>query len=160
MSHLQYLMVMAGCVLVTLPLELVCGARVWRSPRRLVSALAAPVVVFAAWDVAAIAHHQWSYGRRYITGIELPGHLPIEELVFFVVVPTCAILTFEVVSAALAAPPGTSPLARMLAARRAGRSGAAPRGATRPAPGQAVGSNDAAGSDEEAEVPAADGGAG
>jgi lycopene cyclase domain-containing protein len=97
-DHLQYLLVMAGCVLATLPLELVFGARVWRRPRRLLTVLVAPVVIFCAWDVAAIAHHQWSYAARYVTGVDLPGHLPIEEVVFFVVVPVCAILTFEVVA--------------------------------------------------------------
>jgi lycopene cyclase domain-containing protein len=97
-DHLQYLFLMAGCVLATLPLELVFGARVWRRPRRLLTVLAAPVVIFCAWDVAAIAHHQWRYAARYVTGVDLPGHLPIEEVVFFVVVPVCAILTFEVVT--------------------------------------------------------------
>jgi lycopene beta-cyclase len=102
-DHLQYLGLMAACVVATLPLELWLGARVWRRPRRLAAALAPPVVIFCAWDVAAIAHHQWHYASRYISGIDLPGHLPVEELVFFVVVPVCAILTFEVVGRMLGA---------------------------------------------------------
>ncbi len=108
-DHLQYLLVMAACVTATLPLELLLGARVWRRPRRLVRVLVAPVVIFCGWDAAAIAHHQWRYAARYVTGIDLPGQLPIEEVVFFVVVPVCAVLTFEVVS-------------RMLPARRRARS--------------------------------------
>lgn len=98
MDRWQYLLVMAGCVVLTLPLELALGARVWRRPRRLIRALAVPVVLFCAWDVAAIADHWWSYNRRYVTGWQLPGHLPVEELVFFVVVPICALLTFETVN--------------------------------------------------------------
>ncbi len=97
MEHLQYLAVMAACVVGTLPLEFAFGARVWRRPGRLVRVLAGPVVAFSAWDVAAIAHHHWSYARRYVTGVDLPGRLPVEEVVFFVVVPVCALLTFEVV---------------------------------------------------------------
>lgn len=97
MNHLQYLIVMALCVVATLPLELLFGARVWRRPGRLVTALVVPVVIFSGWDIAAIAHHQWRYAARYVTGVDLPGHLPIEEVVFFVVVPICALLTFEVV---------------------------------------------------------------
>jgi len=93
----QYLLLMAGCVILTLPLELVLGARVWRRPRRLVRAILPAVVIFAAWDAAAIAHHHWSYSRHYTTGWLLAGRLPVEELVFFVVVPICALLTFEVV---------------------------------------------------------------
>jgi lycopene cyclase domain-containing protein len=96
-DHLQYLLVLAGCVVATLPLELLLGARVWRRPRRLLRVLAAPVIIFSAWDIAAIDHHQWGYARRYVTGIDLPGHLPLEEVAFFVVVPVCALLTYEVV---------------------------------------------------------------
>jgi lycopene beta-cyclase len=96
-GHAQYLLVMAACVVCTLPLELVLGARVWRRPRRLVKALIGPVVAFVAWDIAAIAHHQWRFNPKYVTGVRLPGSLPIEEVVFFVVVPICALLTFEVV---------------------------------------------------------------
>lgn len=104
MDHFQYLLVLAGCVVVTLPLELVLGARVWRRPGRLVRSLAVPVVLFALWDVAAIGHHQWRFASRYVTGVDLPGRLPIEEVAFFVVVPVCAVLTFEVVSRFFARP--------------------------------------------------------
>ncbi len=97
MAHAQYLVLMGLCVVATLPLELVLGARVWRRPRRLAAALAVPVVAYSAWDVLAIAGHWWTYNRRYVTGVDLPGHLPVEEVVFFVVVPTCALLTYEVV---------------------------------------------------------------
>jgi len=122
-DRLQYLIVMAACVAATLPLELLLGARVWRRPRRLLGVLAAPVLVFSAWDVAAIAHHQWRYASRYVTGVDLPEHLPLEEVVFFVVVPVCALLTFEVVSRMLGADRHLPPLRRLvpaLARRRRG----------------------------------------
>jgi lycopene beta-cyclase len=96
-DRFQYLLVLVACLVVTLPLEVVVGVRVWRQPRRLLATLVAPVVLFSAWDLAAIAAGQWRFNRRYITRIDLPGHLPIEELAFFVVVPICALLTFEAV---------------------------------------------------------------
>lgn len=97
MDRYQYLLVLAACLVVTLPLEVVVGARVWRRPRRLLATLAGPVVLFSAWDGAAIAAGWWRLNRRYVTGVELPGHLPVEELAFFVVVPVCAVLTYEAV---------------------------------------------------------------
>ncbi len=97
MGRFQYLILMGICLAVTLPLELVLGARVWRRPRRLWLALWPVVVVFSVWDVAAISRHEWSYSQRYTTGWDLPGSLPVEEVVFFVVIPLCALLTFEVV---------------------------------------------------------------
>lgn len=101
MDRYQYLVLMGLCVAATLPLELVLGARVWRRPARLLRALLPPVVIFSLWDVAAIAHHHWRYNPRYVTGWQLPGHLPVEEVVFFAVVPICALLTFEVVGRGL-----------------------------------------------------------
>ncbi len=97
MDRFQYLALMAMCVLVTLPLELVLGARVWRRPRRLVRALALPFVIFVVWDVIAIRRGHWSYDPRYVTGWDLPFDLPIEEVVFFVVIPICGLLTYEAV---------------------------------------------------------------
>ena len=97
MDRYQYLLLMAGCVLITLPLEFVFGARVWRRPRRLLAALVPTVVLFAVWDVIAIARDHWSYSDRYTTGWLLAGDLPVEELVFFVVIPVCGLLTLEAV---------------------------------------------------------------
>jgi lycopene cyclase domain-containing protein len=96
-NHAQYLLVMAACLLITLPLELL-GARVWRQPLRLAAAVVPAAIVFSVWDVAAIAHHQWRYNPRYVTGWQLPGRLPVEEVIFFLVIPICALLTFETVS--------------------------------------------------------------
>lgn len=89
-----YLLVMAGCALVTLPLELVLGARVYARWRRLVLTLLPVLAVFITWDALAIHAHDWSY--RKLTGVRI-GNLPIEELVFFIVIPICSILTFEAV---------------------------------------------------------------
>ena len=97
MSRFQYLVLMGACLVVTLPLELVLGARVWRQPARLVKALWVPVAVFVVWDVVAIARDHWGYNPRYVTGWDLPFSLPVEELVFFVVIPICGLLTYEAV---------------------------------------------------------------
>jgi lycopene beta-cyclase len=97
----QYLLLMAGCLIVTLPLEFVFGARVWRQPRRLLLALVPTVILFAVWDIAAIAREHWSFNARYVTGSRLPGGLPVEELTFFVVIPICGLLTLEAVRSIL-----------------------------------------------------------
>jgi lycopene beta-cyclase len=93
----QYLALMAACLIVTLPLELVLGARVWRRPGRLLLVLVPTVVVFFAWDTLAIARHHWTFNGRYLVGWSLPGGVPIEELAFFVAIPICGLLTLEAV---------------------------------------------------------------
>lgn len=89
-----YLAVLLGCVVVTLPLELVLGVRVYRSPWRLLLTLAPVLVVFLGWDAAAVSAGQWSY--HHLIGSHI-GMLPVEEIAFFVVVPVCAVLTLEAV---------------------------------------------------------------
>ncbi|MGB8020336.1 MAG: lycopene cyclase domain-containing protein [Candidatus Nanopelagicales bacterium] len=97
----QYLLVMAGCLLVTLPLEFVLNARVYRRWRLLLWSLLPVAAVFVVWDVIAIARGHWWYSPRYTTGILLPGGLPLEELVFFLVIPICGLLTYEAVGTVL-----------------------------------------------------------
>ena len=102
LDRFQYLLLMGACLVITLPLEFVIGARVWRRPRRLLAAMALPVALFVVWDVIAIARDHWSYNPEYVTGWELPLNLPVEELVFFLVIPICGLLTFEAVRRILA----------------------------------------------------------
>ena len=89
-----YLLVLLGCLVVTLPLELLLGVRVYRRPRRLLLALLPVLAVFVTWDALAVHARQWSY--HHLLGAHV-GNLPVEELGFFVVVPTCAVLTQEAV---------------------------------------------------------------
>ena len=93
-----YLVVLAVCVLGTLPLELVLHTRVYGRPRRLVLTLLPVVAVFVGWDVLAIRAGHWGYDPRQTTGVLL-GNVPLEEVAFFLVIPVCAILTLEAVRA-------------------------------------------------------------
>ena len=95
--HWVYLAILAGCVLGTLPLELLLHVRVYARWRRLLATLLPVVVVFGAWDVLEIRAGAWRYDPAYLVGATLPGRLPLEELFFFLVIPTCAVLTFEAV---------------------------------------------------------------
>ncbi|QTO38432.1 lycopene cyclase domain-containing protein [Tessaracoccus sp. MC1865] len=90
----QYLILMAACVAITLPLEFVLRARVYRRPLRLLLAMLPMLVVFLAWDVLGILRDHWTYSERFTTGIML-GVLPLEELLFFLVIPICGLLTYE-----------------------------------------------------------------
>jgi lycopene cyclase domain-containing protein len=100
MDHFQYLLLMAGCLMVTAPLELL-GARVCRQPARLARAVLPAAAVFLAWDAIAIAAGVWTYNPRYVTGVRLPLRVPVEEVVFFLVVPVCAVLAYGCVQAQL-----------------------------------------------------------
>lgn len=99
MSHLTYLVILLACFVATLPLELVLHTRVYARWPRLLLTLLPVVVIFGGWDLLAVAQHTWHYDRHYLLGPRLPGQLPIEELLFFLVVPTCSVLALEAVRA-------------------------------------------------------------
>jgi lycopene beta-cyclase len=100
---LQYLALLGACLLITLPLEFVLRARVYRRPRALLFAVLPVVIIFSIWDLVGIYRHHWSYNARFVTGIELPLGLPLEELAFFVVIPICGLLTYEAVGTIISA---------------------------------------------------------
>ena len=114
MDRYQYLIVMGSCLVLTLPLELAFGARVWRRPRRLLMAVGPALALFTVWDLWATAHGTWRFDRRYTVGLRLPGGMVVEELVFFAVIPIVALLTLEAVRNILA---GTAPVQRWVRSR-------------------------------------------
>ena len=105
MKQLAYLVVLAFCLIGTAPLEVVLKTRVYARWRRLLLTLLPVVVVFVSWDVLAIRAGHWDYDPAQVTGIEVGG-LPLEELLFFLVIPICAILTLEAVRAVKGWPVG------------------------------------------------------
>ncbi len=102
MRHLTYLLVLAGCLAGALWLEPVFRVGVLRQCRRLALAIAPVAAIFVAWDLLAIAAGHWSFDPGQILGVALPGGLPLEEVMFFLVVPLCSILGYEAVRQTLA----------------------------------------------------------
>jgi lycopene cyclase domain-containing protein len=100
-ERFYYLFILLCCVLITLPLEFVLGARVYRRPLATVKAIAPVFVAFAAWDLIATDRGHWWFSERYTLGPRLFG-LPLEEWLFFIVVPLCSLLTYDTVSRLLA----------------------------------------------------------
>ena len=97
MGQLTYLALLAGCLVVTAPLELLLRVRVYARWRRLLVAVAPEFAVFVVWVLYAIAQGHWDYSDRLTLGVRLPGGIPVEEVLFFVVVPLCSVLALEAV---------------------------------------------------------------
>ncbi len=96
MRESTYLVVLLACVLGTLPLEFLLQARVYRRWPRAVLAILPVAVIFILWDYLAARAGWWRFDRSYLTGV-FAGPLPLEELLFFLVIPVCGLLTFEAV---------------------------------------------------------------
>lgn len=87
---------MVGCLILTAPLE-VFGDGVYRQARRTAAAVIPVALVFIVWDLIAIAGDVWTYNPRFVSGIDI-GIMPLEELMFFIVIPLCGLLTYSAVS--------------------------------------------------------------
>ena len=103
MDRYHYLLLMAGCLLVTLPLEFILAARVYRRPRRMLLAVVPVALAFIVWDLLAIRRDHWDFSPDYTSGVVLPGAIPLEEIVFFLVIPICGLLTYEAVGTVMKA---------------------------------------------------------
>jgi lycopene cyclase domain-containing protein len=94
---LTYLVLLAGCLVVTAPLEIVLRVRVYARWRRLLLAVLPEFTVFVVWVLYAIAQGHWAYSDALTLGVRFPGGLPVEEVLFFLVVPLCSVLALEAV---------------------------------------------------------------
>lgn len=100
MSKYAYLSVLLGCLIGTAWLEYFLRTKVYRRTIRLVLTVLPVVIVFAIWDAYAIAQGHWTFDSRYVTGITTVANIPLDEILFFIVIPICAILSFEAVRSA------------------------------------------------------------
>ena len=92
--HLTYFLIL-GCTLAG-PLLLSFDRKVafYKKWKRLFPAMVLPAVFYVAWDIYFTSKGVWSFNEAYITGAKL-FNLPVEELLFFFVVPYCAVFIYE-----------------------------------------------------------------
>lgn len=78
-------------------LEFALKTNVYRRWRRWLPALAPVMALFVIWDRYAIAHRHWWFDAEQTLGFLGPFGIPLEEYLFFAVVPLASILTLEAV---------------------------------------------------------------
>ena len=101
MESWAYLAILGFVVFASWWLEIAFKLRVLRHPRRLGLTLLIAMPVFILWDAYAIAQGHWFFDYTQMTGIIGPLGVPLEEYLFFIVVPIAAVLTWEGVDAFL-----------------------------------------------------------
>lgn len=120
MSHLAYVAVLGFILVGSGWLELAMRTRVYSKWRRLLLSIIPVVLVFSMWDLYAIAQGHWSFDWARVTGVVFPGGLPLDEVLFFIVVPIAAILTLEAVRSVKRWQIGDEPADQIRDGRRVG----------------------------------------
>ena len=78
-------------------LEIFLKVRVLRRVRRWLLSIAPIALLFVGWDAYAISRHHWHFDLTQILQVYGPFNIPIEEYLFFIIVPIAAIMTLEAV---------------------------------------------------------------
>jgi len=93
---LEYFILLAVCLAGPAVLSFSPKIGFYKYPLRLIISIALPFTVFLSWDIWATARGHWGFNMDYITGIKI-FNLPVEEALFFIIIPFCAIFTWETV---------------------------------------------------------------
>jgi len=96
-TSLAYVGVLGFVLVGSLWLEIVLRTHVLARWPRLVLVMVLVIWPFLVWDAYAISQGHWFFDTSRILGIYLPGDVPLDELLFFLVIPLASILTLEAV---------------------------------------------------------------
>jgi lycopene cyclase domain-containing protein len=76
-------------------LEIVLKIGVLKRIKRVLRSILPVAIFFLAWDAYAIDRGHWYFDQDQILGIFGPFNIPLEEFLFFTVIPMAAIMTIE-----------------------------------------------------------------
>ena len=95
MLEWSYMAMLAFVLIASGWLEWAFDLRVYRNPKRLLGTVAIAAPPFILWDAFAIAQGHWFFDRSLMLGIIGPLNIPLEEYLFFIIIPIAAVLTLE-----------------------------------------------------------------
>ena len=76
-------------------LEIVLKIRVLKRIKRALMSIIPIAILFLIWDAYAVASGHWDFDPKQVLGIYGPFGIPLEEYLFFIIVPMAAIMTIE-----------------------------------------------------------------
>lgn len=102
MGEWAYMAMLTFVLLASGWLEVVFDIRVYRNPKRLFATVALASLPFLVWDAWAISRGHWFFDSFQMMGVIGPFNIPLEEYLFFLIIPIAAVLTWEGVNAFVA----------------------------------------------------------
>jgi lycopene cyclase domain-containing protein len=92
-----YLVLESLCLLFPLAASFISRLQFYKRWKAIIASILIPAFLFVAWDSQFAALNVWRFDARYIIGVYF-FNLPIEEILFFFVVPFACLFTFHVVT--------------------------------------------------------------
>lgn len=93
-QHYTYFFILGASLMGPLALSFDKKVAFFRKWKYLFPAMLLPALFYIVWDIIFTANKVWSFNEDYITGIKLIN-LPVEEVLFFFVVPYCCLFIYE-----------------------------------------------------------------
>ena len=95
MLKLSYLAMLIFTIVASFWLEIAFKVHVLRRMKRVLLSLLPISLGFLIWDAYAIAQGHWYFDKKQVTGINGPFNIPIEEILFFLIIPIAVLMTLE-----------------------------------------------------------------
>ncbi len=93
-THYTYFLILAASLAGPLALSFDKKVAFYKQWKYLFPAIILPAIIYIIWDIFFTAKAVWSFNEDYITGFKIVN-LPIEEVLFFIVVPYCCVFIYE-----------------------------------------------------------------
>jgi len=95
-AHYTYFLILAASLAGPLALSFDKKVAFYKNWKFVFPAMIIPALLYMAWDIYFTTKGVWSFNEAYITGIKL-YNLPLEEVLFFFVVPYCCTFIYACV---------------------------------------------------------------
>jgi lycopene cyclase domain-containing protein len=93
-AHYTYFLILAASLAGPLALSFDKKVAYYKKWKYVFPAMLLPALFFLVWDELKTSAGVWSFSDEHITGIKLSS-LPVEEVLFFFVVPYCCVFIYE-----------------------------------------------------------------
>ena len=94
MAQLHYLFVLMFIAFCAVAVTLAFRIRIKRFWRNFLLADGSILVIYLIWDYWAIKKENWSFDSEQILGFYLFDIVPIEEVLFFIIVPLMTVIVY------------------------------------------------------------------
>jgi lycopene cyclase domain-containing protein len=95
-AHFTYFLILGVSIIGPFALSFDKKVMFYKKWKYLFPAMVLPALFYVIWDIYFTSKGVWSFNENYITGLKL-YNLPIEEVLFFFVVPYCCVFIYECV---------------------------------------------------------------